>query len=102
LRDTALSADDGVEENDRPEAAADTVEKRECEDLCSAAASRHFETLVGDAASSVYSDKSKFYPRIAEAYTITGTYSNTFRNSLAVDERPKAAVIQQNDFVAFF
>jgi hypothetical protein len=62
---------------------------------------RHFEALGGDAARSVYSDKCELYPRIAEAYTITGTYSNTFRDTLAVDERPKAAVIQESDFVAF-
>jgi hypothetical protein len=63
---------------------------------------RHFETLVGDAARSVYSDECKLYPRIADAYTITGTQPNTFCDTLAVNERPKAAVIQENDFVAFF
>jgi hypothetical protein len=63
---------------------------------------RHFETLVGNAARGVYSDKGKLYPRIADAHAITGTYSNTFRDTLTVDERPKAAVIQENDFVALF
>jgi hypothetical protein len=63
---------------------------------------RHFETLVGDAARGVYSDKGELYPRIADTHTITGAYSNTFRDTLTVDERPKAAVVQENDFVAFF
>src|SRR6202007_232583 len=74
---------------------------RECEDLYGAASLRHCESLRNSSGRFIYGNECELNTWIAEAHTIPGTHSDALRHALAVDECAAAAVIEQQELVAF-